>query len=59
MPVDSADLIRIPAASSQSITFHCLQDCSTSSTAYLAIGCDNSTGHVNGHVNGGSVPRQV
>ena len=29
--VESADLIRVPAASGQIITFDCLQDCSTSS----------------------------
>ncbi|CAJ1368407.1 unnamed protein product [Effrenium voratum] len=39
--VESADLIRVPAASGQIITFDCLQDCSTSSLAYLARdGCD-------------------
>lgn len=40
--LESADLIRIPASSGQSITFEC-QDCSTSSSAYLVLdGCDSS-----------------
>ncbi|CAK9038656.1 Hypothetical protein (Fragment) [Durusdinium trenchii] len=43
--VESADLIRIPSAAGQTITFHCIQDCSEASTAYVGTGCDsNATG---------------
>jgi len=42
--VSSADLILLPAAKGQSITFECQEECSSSSTAYLVLdGCDSST----------------